>query len=313
MIHLYKIIIGSFSDRPFNCLRLIAWYDIPLICFSEISAEYMGARTQNMPPQAPVTILPMTKSGTNEPAQMSKAQPPMKAGIKAIIVHFRPILSISRGTTSVPRAAPTGNTDAITSVEKSSKLYLSLFNISTHGALQPRPHPSENPPMQAEQEILLIANIGQFVHIFFPLNIFIIIFSSFPYFFLAECVYYDGGVWYILDIFTDLPCFFQLLVAVIVVATTRLRVVAVINPLTLNIVLDAPSVAISRVYVMSRECRGRAFGRLSRRIYHAQLPWNRLSYAKGETCSSGDVLTTPPSKHTDRIPSILCCHSYLES
>lgn len=109
----------------------------------------MGARTQHMPPQAPVTILPVTKSGTNEPAQMRKAQPPMRAGIKAIIVHFRPILSISRGTTSVPRAAPTGNTEAITSVEKSSKLYLSLFSISTHGALQPRPHPNENPPTQA--------------------------------------------------------------------------------------------------------------------------------------------------------------------
>lgn len=109
----------------------------------------MGANTQNMPPQAPVIILPLTKSGTCLPAQMSKIQPPMKAGTNAIIDHFRPILSISRGTMSVPKAAPIGNTAAIKSVSKMSNAYFSLFRISTHGALQPRPHPNENPPMQA--------------------------------------------------------------------------------------------------------------------------------------------------------------------
>lgn len=71
------------------------------------------------------------------------------AGTRTIIVHFRPILSTSRGTAIVPTAAPTGNTDAITFIAKSSNW---LLSISTHGALQPRPHPNENPPMQAARK-----------------------------------------------------------------------------------------------------------------------------------------------------------------
>lgn len=102
-----------------------------------------------MPPQAPVTILPITKNGTTVPAQMSMIHPLTKTGIRTIIVHFLPILSTSRGTVRVPSAAPIGNTAAITFIEKSSSL---LFSSSTHGALQPRPHPNENPPMQAARK-----------------------------------------------------------------------------------------------------------------------------------------------------------------
>lgn len=119
------------------------------MCFSEISAEYMGTRTQHMPPQAPVTILPITKNDISVSAEMSKIQPLTKTGTRIIIVHFRPILSTSKGTRRVPSAAPMGNTDAITFIAKSSNW---LLSISTHGALQPRPHPNENPPMQAARK-----------------------------------------------------------------------------------------------------------------------------------------------------------------
>lgn len=108
----------------------------------------MGATTQNIPPQAPVISLPMSRKANAETPAAMNTQPRMNAGTRDIIVHFRPILSTRNGTTGIPRAAPSGKTDAITFVENASKR-CSSFKSSTHGALHPRPQPNENPPMHA--------------------------------------------------------------------------------------------------------------------------------------------------------------------
>lgn len=125
---------------------------VPLICFSEISAEYMGTMTQNMPPQAPVRNLPTTRRANTETPIMMKTQPRMKAGIRESINHFRPILSIRNGTIGNPQAAPNGKIAAIKAIADMSYM-CSSFKSSTHGALHPIPQPSENPPMHAAEFI----------------------------------------------------------------------------------------------------------------------------------------------------------------
>ena len=133
--------LGDFSSVP-----------VPLMWRSQISAEYMGAKTQKMPPAMPVISLPSTTTGSLEITQMMRIQPKVEIGALASIVPLRPSESTKKCNTARPRAVPNGNADAIKFVPELVVPVVGLQVLDDRSA-HPMLHPNANDPVDAAGSI----------------------------------------------------------------------------------------------------------------------------------------------------------------